>query len=76
MLYLGFKCSSLKVSIFYLISNHNHLSKMLYLNSILIFLMLFFCRKKMNSESSGLTMSSPAVINQCDRGGMEQEKIW
>ncbi|KAM3666078.1 rho guanine nucleotide exchange factor 3 isoform 1-T1 [Ammospiza maritima maritima] len=33
-------------------------------------------RKKMNSESSGLTMSSPAVINQCARGGMEQEKNW
>lgn len=30
----------------------------------------------MNSESSALTMSSPAVINQCARGGMEQEKIW
>ncbi|XP_071406887.1 rho guanine nucleotide exchange factor 3 isoform X3 [Pithys albifrons albifrons] len=30
----------------------------------------------MNSESSALTMSSPAVINQCARGGMEQEKVW
>ncbi|XP_038005343.1 translation initiation factor IF-2-like [Motacilla alba alba] len=33
-------------------------------------------RKKMNSESSALTMSSHAVLNQCARGGMEQEKIW
>ncbi|KAM7040849.1 rho guanine nucleotide exchange factor 3 isoform 4-T4 [Acridotheres tristis] len=33
-------------------------------------------REKMNSESSALTMSSPTVINQCARGGMEQEKVW
>ncbi|KAJ7406934.1 hypothetical protein WISP_131178 [Willisornis vidua] len=32
-------------------------------------------RIKMNSESSALTMSSPAVINQCARGGMEQEEV-
>ncbi|XP_014107310.1 PREDICTED: rho guanine nucleotide exchange factor 3 isoform X3 [Pseudopodoces humilis] len=32
--------------------------------------------KKMNSESSALTMSSPAVINQCAKEGKEQEKIW
>lgn len=30
----------------------------------------------MNSESSALTMSSPALINQCARGGMEEEKVW
>ncbi|XP_064309929.1 rho guanine nucleotide exchange factor 3 isoform X1 [Phalacrocorax carbo] len=33
-------------------------------------------RKKMNSDSSALTMSSPAVINQCARGGMKEEKLW
>ncbi|XP_027323384.1 rho guanine nucleotide exchange factor 3 isoform X4 [Anas acuta] len=30
----------------------------------------------MNSESSALTMNSPAIINQCARGGMEEEKVW
>lgn len=40
------------------------------------FLMLFLCRKKMNSDSSALTMSSPAVINQCARGGVEEDKVW
>ncbi|XP_065701494.1 rho guanine nucleotide exchange factor 3 isoform X1 [Patagioenas fasciata] len=32
--------------------------------------------RKMNSESSALTMSSPAVINPCATGGMEEEKVW
>ncbi|XP_062466746.1 rho guanine nucleotide exchange factor 3 isoform X2 [Pezoporus occidentalis] len=33
-------------------------------------------RKKMNSESSTLTISSPSVISQCARGGLEEEKVW
>ncbi|XP_053932652.1 rho guanine nucleotide exchange factor 3 isoform X2 [Cuculus canorus] len=30
----------------------------------------------MNSESSGLTVTNPGIINQCARGAMEEEKIW